>query len=392
MLRIAPLRLAGAALALIAALASPFVAAPARAADPPSFGIGALLAMTGSAPFYGTVMSRGAQLAVDEINAKGGIDGIKLELFIEDHKSGNAKEAVAGMNRLISLHNVQAVETSFTPPTLAVAPIADEKQIFMLNGGGVSQTMVGASKYLVHNRSLAADLARALVVRAKERGFKKMAIVVWKTDAGDNAREILTKEWKAAGGEVVADESVVPDAANIDTQVAKLRASNPDFIASAVFRPTVGLLLKRVRELGMKQPLIGLEYTPDDAKTAGKQATGFEYVTDYFQPSADNPWSERFAKAYKEKYGEEPEFYAANYYEGIYVIAEAIRRARKKGGDYWNGARLMDALKENPVVDSVYGTTMRFQDNGVAQKRVGLFEVTDGEKDEKKFVKFIAAP
>lgn len=360
----------------------------ARAADPETYNIGTLLAMTGGGSYYGTVMSRGEQLAIDEINAKGGIGGKKLKLFIEDHQSGNANASVAGFNRLVSLHGVEAILTSYTPPTLAIAPLADEKKIFLVNGGGVSAAMVGASKYLVHNRALATNLAAAMIARAKEQGFKKMAIVVWKTDAGENVRDAAVKLWKAAGGEVVASESVVPDAANIDTQIAKVKASNPDFIASGVFRPTVGILIKRVREFGMTQPILGIEYTPDDAKVAGKYADGFEFTSDYFQPTEDNPWGQAFYKSYKEKFNQTPDFYAANYYEGVYVIAELIKRAKAKGGDYWNGASLMAALKADPVFKSVYGGTMRFAANGVAAKRVGLFVVKDGKQ---QFVKYVAS-
>src|SRR3546814_5377196 len=155
-------------------------------------------------------MSRGAQLAVDEINEAGGVGGQKLALFSEDHKSGNAQAAVAAMNRLLNIHNVRAVQTSFSPPTLAIAPIADEKEIFLINGGGVSASLIGASKYLVHNRSLATDLARGMTLRAHERGFEKMAIIAWKTDAGDSVREIAKKLWTELGHTVVAEEVVVP--------------------------------------------------------------------------------------------------------------------------------------------------------------------------------------
>ena len=365
---------------------------PAEAAKPDLFKIGAILAMTGGGNYYGTVMSRGAQLAIDEINAKGGVDGTKLELVIEDHKSGNAQAAVAAMNRLINIHNVQAVESSYSPPTLAIAPIADEKKIFIINGGGVSAQMVGASKYLVHNRSLASDLARGIINRAHERGFKKMAIVAWKTDAGESVRDIAKEIWTKLGGTVVAEETVVPGSANIDTQMAKLRTSNPDFILTAVFRPEVGTVLKRAREFGIKVPMMGIEYTPDDAKVAGEAAAGFEFTNDYFQPTADNPKAEAFYNAYKSKFDQEPDFYAANYYEATYVIAELLRRAYAAGNDTPNGEDLMNMLKKDPHFDSIYGGEMLFQENGVAAKRVGLFEV---QKDgEKKFVKFIetAAP
>src|SRR5690242_5612369 len=145
-------------------------AAQTRAADPPKdppvFKIGAILAMTGQASFYGQVMSQGMKQAVDEINAKGGIDGIKLEAEIEDHKGGGGQEGVAAMNRLVSIHHVKAVLTSFSAPTLGIAPIADQEKILLVNGGGVSNSLVGLSKYLFHIRSLASDLGRAAITEA----------------------------------------------------------------------------------------------------------------------------------------------------------------------------------------------------------------------------------
>src|SRR3546814_19550112 len=101
-------------------------AVPADAQPPAVYRIGAILSMSGSAPHYGTVMSRGALIAVDEINAAGGIDGVKVELVIEDHKSGNTQAAVAGMNRLITVSQSPAVMSSFSGPTVAIAPISKE--------------------------------------------------------------------------------------------------------------------------------------------------------------------------------------------------------------------------------------------------------------------------
>lgn len=352
--------------------------------DPEVYRIGAILAMSGKADWYGKVMSQAVQQAVDEINAKGGIDGIKLEAVIEDHKSGVAKEGVAAMTRLINLNGVQAVLTSFSPPTLAIAPIADEKEILLLNGGGVSTALIGASKYLFHNRSLASDLGQAAAKRAKELGLKKMAQLAWKTDAGDSVIAAVDPYWKSAGGEVVATEFMEVGAPNIDTQVAKIRASKPDWVGLWLFSPDPGLALKKIREFGMDVPVIGIEYNADIQKVGGKYTDGYQYTSDYFAPT--EPWSEQFATDYKARNGEAPEFYAANYYEGVYVIAEAIRRARAKGGDYWNGAKLAAAIRDNPVFDSVYGGQMTFQDNGVAKKKVALFEVKDGKSSFLNYI------
>ncbi len=375
---------AGVAAATLGMAATAFAAEKPQ--DPASFNIGAILAMSGKANYYGTVMSHGIQQAVDEINAKGGVDGIKLEAFIDDHKSGVAKEGVDAMNRLMDLHHVQAVMTSFSPPTLAIAPIADQKGIFLINGGGVSQALVGASKYLFHNRSLGSDLGKAAVTYAHSEGWKKMAQLSWNTDAGDSIVAVVKPYWESHGGTVTASEKMDVGAPNIDTQIAKIRVSNPDFVTLWLFSPDPGLAMKRIRELGMKQPVLGVEYTADVQKLGGKYMDGYRFFSDYFTPSADNPWSQQFADGYKKRYGEAPEFYAANYYEGVYVIAELIKRARAEGGDYWHGDKLAAVLRANPSFDSVYGGKMVFQANGVAKKRVAMFEIVNGEK---KFVKYV---
>ncbi len=360
-------------------------AAPAQ--EPDVYRIGAILSMSGATPHYGTVMSRGALVAVDEINAAGGIDGRKLELVIEDHKSGSTQAAVAGMNRLINVVKTPAVLSSFSGPTVAIAPISKEKQVFVLNGGGVSLKMIGVSPYMFHNRSLATDLAAAAVRRAKDRGFKRIAQIAGRSEFGDSVIAASQEVAKKLGMEVVATEQFAADATNIDTQVAKLRAAKPDVVLNWPTTPQAGLVVKRVREIGMEQPIISMEWTNEDTKLAGvASSNGVEVATDYFAPAADNPMGQRFYDEYKKRYGEDPDFYAANYYEAVQVIATLIRRAKAKGGDFWTGARLTEALWEDPAFDSVYGGKMTFQKNGVALKRVAILKVDEGALKLERFL------
>jgi branched-chain amino acid transport system substrate-binding protein len=351
--------------------------AQAQGQTPKTHKIGAILAMSGGASWYGTVMSQGIQQAVAEINAKGGVNGIPLEAVIEDHKSGNAQEAVSAMNRLMSIHGVKMVMTSFTAPTQAIAPLADQNKVFLINGGGVSNSLVGVSKYIVHNRSLAADLGRGAALQAKALGAKKIAAIQWKNDAGDSIVKVVHPAWEKSGGSVAAVEAVPQGISNMDTQI--------DAIMLWMFNPEVGLALKRIREFGMKQPVIGVEYTGNDAKVAGTHGEGYYFLNDYFQATADYPWSMAFAKGYEERYKAKPEFYAANYYEGVYVLAELIKRVAAKGAAA-DGESMRAALKANPKFDSVYGGQMNFQENGVASKKVGLFQVKDGQN---QFIKYI---
>lgn len=351
-----------------------------------TFTIGAILAMTGKADWYGKVMGQGARLAVDEINAKGGVDGTKLVLEIEDHKGGVARDAVSGMNRLINMYDVKAVLTSFTPSTLAIAPIADQKNIILFNGGGVGQSMIGAARNIFHNRSLSSDLGVAAVAWALDNNYKRLAQLIWKTDAGDDVVKVVKPYMEEHGGEITATETMDPGAASIDTQVAKIRASKPDIIGLWMFSPDPGTAMKRIREFGMDTPVIGIEYTPDAQNIGGKYMEGYHFMADYFQVTDDNPWGQRFEKAYKDTYGEAPEFYAANYYDAVYVIANLLKQAKAANESEINGDVLAKYLRANPSVDTVYGGKMVFQDNGVAKKPVALFEVENGKPEFLEYV------
>ncbi|MBI4590778.1 MAG: ABC transporter substrate-binding protein [Candidatus Rokubacteria bacterium] len=359
---------------------------PARAADPKSYKIGTILAMTGAGAFYGKVMSQGAQLAMEELNARGGVDGVKFELVVEDHKSGQPKEAVSAINKLVNIDRVPFVLTSYSSPTLAILPIANEHKVMLLNGGGVSPKLVNASPFLFHNRVLANYQALGVVERAKERGFKKMAMLHWNDDAGNGVRDFIVPIWKKMGGAVVADEAHPVGATDFTTQIAKIKQTQPDLLAMWTWGKDLGIAVKQARDLGFTAPIMGIDYTPDAAKIAGAAIEGQEYVTDYFNPQGDEKWTRDFSAAYRKKYGEEPEIYAANYYEGVYILAELIRAAKKKGGDYWNGQRLKAALTEIRKFPSVYGGTVDFQEDGTSLKRVALFEVKDGKPAFKRFI------
>jgi branched-chain amino acid transport system substrate-binding protein len=363
-----------------AILAAPRVFAAQAPKDPPLFKIGVLLGLTDKANWNALVMQRGILMAVEELNAAGGIDGIKVEAVIEDHQ-GVPRVGVDALQRLRSRHDIQAVLLSYSTIGLATAPICEENKIFMLDGGSVTDALVGPFKYLFHNRSVASVMARAALTIPKKLGFKKMAQMVASTDDGQSLMRAAEADWKAYGGQIVATEQALSAASNVDTQVSKLKAaSDAEFLAIWQFSPGPGLVMKRAREFGMKQPIIGIEYTAEIGKVAGPHVEGYMFAMDYFNPDSGDDWPKRFTESYRKRNnGENPEVYAANYYEGIYVVAEAIKRARTEGGNYFTGERLAEALRKSPVVPSVYGGNMTFQPDGTGLKRVGVFKVADGK-------------
>ena len=190
---------------------------------------------------------------------------------------------------------------------------------------------------------------------------------------------------------MVANERYARESGNMDTQITKLRASGCDVLALWLFDPDPGLGLKRAREFGMKQMIVGIEYTAQIARVAGPAVEGYQYSSDFFDRNSQEPALKAFNEGYMARYHEPAEFYAANYYEGFRLLAECIRRARAQGGDYFKGSRLVAALRANPVFPTVFGGDLTFQPNGVALKPIALFAVKDGRGVFQRFVKLDSA-
>src|SRR5690606_14497024 len=104
--------------------------------------IGIATAMTGASAVYGDMIVKGAQLAADEINAEGGLSGHTLKVIVEDHAT-NPDKAVTAVQKLLSVDKVNYILTSFTAPTLALRPLACEREVPMLNGGAIGADLIG---------------------------------------------------------------------------------------------------------------------------------------------------------------------------------------------------------------------------------------------------------
>ncbi len=202
---------------------------PIRAQEP--IKIGMILAMTGPGAFYGQVMSRGAQLAVDQINKAGGIGGRRLQILIEDHKSGDADAGVTGARKLLDVDKVAVILTSYSAPTLAIQPLAVEKKVLLLNGGGVGSVLVGKAA-LYNTRMLSSQTAPFVVQWSVGRlKAKRIATLFWNDAAGQGVNSAIKETCAKLGCQVVAQEPHDIGAKNYSPQLAPIKATRPDVLA-----------------------------------------------------------------------------------------------------------------------------------------------------------------
>ncbi|OGL13487.1 MAG: hypothetical protein A3I14_05310 [Candidatus Rokubacteria bacterium RIFCSPLOWO2_02_FULL_73_56] len=345
--------------------------------------LGMLLAMTGPGAFYGQVMSRGAQLAVDQINKAGGLGGYKLELVIEDHKSGDADAGVSGARKMLDVDKVPVILTSYSAPTLAIQPLAVEKKALLLNGGGVGSQLVNKPN-LYNTRMLSSQTAPFIVQWATGKlKAKRVAMLYWNDAAGQSVAGAIKETCAKAGCQVVAQEPHDIGAKSYTAQLARIKAARPDVLALGTWGDDVGYVLNQARAYGLTVPILGIEWTPNAQKIGGKAMESYVIAVDRFDPEGGDAKTKAFVEAYRAAYKGAPEFYAANYYEHVqYVLQPLIKRVVARKGDPSKPgeilAEMASALKAGATFQSVYGGDMQLHGDGTVIKPLGVFEVKDG--------------
>jgi len=316
---------------------------------------GMMLAMTGQGSFFGKVMSSGAQLAAAQIKVA---DGFSYDIHIADHKSGDVPAALSGTRQLVTQNSVKILQTSYGAPSEAIVPLIAQNKLLSFNGGGSSPGQVG-KPFLWQTRMIFGDDPCPGGLTWLHKQFPdatKLAIVGTQENGVAGAKTIAPAVWKTlTGGSVVANEQHDVGATDFGSIVARIKSSKPDAILTFSFGDDVGYLVKQLREANVTVPIMGIEFTDQAAKVAGKAYETYNFATDFYDPANPNPWNKIFVEGYNKMFGADPEYYGANYYEQVFFVWELVRRVLADGGDPKDTALLEKALEANPKFKSLYG-------------------------------------
>jgi branched-chain amino acid transport system substrate-binding protein len=186
---------------------------------------------------------------------------------------------------------------------------------------------------------------------------KKIPLVGWDLGAEDapiiaDFKQQLTKAGLKPGAIVLTKVG----ATDYSTAIQQLKSDNPDLVFVSLYGLDPGYFMKQYVTSGINKPVIGYEFTPDAAKTAGSAYNSYMFAYDYFDAAnPTNGWGKIFVSEYQAAYGSPPDFYAANFYENTFTVWDLIRRVSASGGDIHSGTALQNALMANPTFKSVYG-------------------------------------
>lgn len=370
--------------AVCAATALAFASLGAQAADK-TMNVGLSDALSGGGAVYGLPQQRAIDLAVDEINAAGGIavggDTYRIKTIAYDDKA-DPTEATNVVRKLIDRDNVKVLlGFCCSASGGAVASFIGREDVLMLVGTAGARDITAAGNPNVFRTRPPGDYTGAAAGRyLYDKGVRNLGVLAVRDVAlFTQYREELIKAFTEAGGKVIAVETFGGQDRDMTSQLTKLRALKPDAVFISGYVEQAAFAYRQSKELGMKMPRYG--FSGGSEAQFLKVATNdqMEGVTDllaveFSVQALGSENARRFAEAYKAKYKEEPTPNTAYAYDQVYVLRDAIKKAQTTS----DVKKLIAAVRTLPVPQEALLKYIpidgkMFDDNGQAYISNGAF-------------------
>jgi branched-chain amino acid transport system substrate-binding protein len=323
------LRLFAATAVIIALSVAPVLAAPA-------IKIGAILAVTGPASFLGAPEAKTLEMLVEEINAKGGINGSKIELVIKD-SGASPEKAISFAKQLIEEEKVFAIiGPSTTGETMAIKNIAEEGKTLLLSCAAAEVIVNPVAKYVFKTPQMDKHAVIRIFQQMKKMGITKIGVLSSNTGFGKAGKEQIEKLAPEHGIQILVNEVYDKAATDLTAEVTKVKAANVQAIVNWSIEPAQAIVIKNVRQIGMTVPIFqshgfgNIGYV----KAAGAAAEGAIFpagrllVADVL--SDKNPQKAvllSYKKSYEAKYKEDVSTFGGHAYDAMKILEQALKAA-----------------------------------------------------------------
>lgn len=338
-------------LVLIVGLLSVYGVA-AQSSEPIYIGVSGPL--TGPAAQYGEQWKKGFDLALEEINAAGGIDGRELAYIFEDSQADPKQSVVVAQKFVADERIIVELGDFSSTASMAASPIYQRGGLvqFGFTNSHPDFTFAGGD-YTWSTSVTQAQASPALADFAVTTlGLKKLAIFQINNDWGKATVDLLSPRVEELGAEIVSVQPYLPDDKDFRSAITSVKETNPDGIILVSYQADGALIAQQVREAGLAVPFVGSAslQSPDFIELGGEAVEG-ALVLGEFLVTDPRPEVQAFVESYREKYDEDPDLFAALAYDTIYLITEAIR----VGGPTREGIHAaLPQLQDVPSV--VYGS------------------------------------
>lgn len=348
--------------------------------------IGGVGPLTGDYSTYGVSVQNGAQIAVDEINKAGGVNGVKLELKFQDDET-DATKAVNAYNTLMDAGMKVSLGAVTSAACIAVANETQKDGILMLTPSGSQKECVQYDNCfrICFNDPQQGTVSADYI--AKNMDVKKVAVIYDKSnDYSAGIADNFEKEAKVKGLEVVAKQAFT-DQTNTDfnVQLQKAKDAGAELIFLPIYAQEAASILMQAQKAGMNIPFFGCDGLDGIFEKLGKAnvaaSEGVMLLTPFAADAKDEK-TQGFVKAYKAAYGENvtPDQFAANGYDAVYTIKAALEKADIKDANIdvkELGTKLTAAMTEI-TVEGLTGT-MTWTADGEPTKEAKAVKIVNGE-------------
>ena len=333
-------RVAGLLLAGLFALVSGSAIAQAKA----PYVIGAVLSLSGPVAANGVPTREGILLAVEQINAAGGIDGHPVQVLFEDDQS-KPDQAVILANKLITQDRVlMLLGASFGSTTNAIAAVVDKLKIPHLSATAWTKAdlrLVPQTFYFLVDFETVMDQMLGYIT--KDLGVKRVGMLRLTREYGQIASESLAKLKAKHGVEVVREERGNDPDTDFTPQLTNIRAAKPEAMISWFANPAGAISIKNMRQLGMSMPVLGpVSMATRPMITAGGAAAEGTVLQSFIAPDDPLPRQKAFVDAFNKKHGKLPEVFES---VGFDMAQVGFMALKKVGGERPDPARLRDEIE-----------------------------------------------
>ena len=345
--------------------------------------IGAIGPVTGAAAVYGQAVKNGAELAVEEINAAGGINGAQVEFKFEDDEH-DAEKAVNAYNNLKDWGMQALLGTVTSAPCVAVGEVANQDNMFLLTPSG---TAVECVQYDNAFRVCFSDPMQGLE-SAKyigENGLaSKVAVIYDSSDVySTGIYEAFVKEAANQDFEVVAAEAFTSESkTDFSVQLQKAKDSGAELVFLPFYYSEASLVLKQAAGMNYNPIFFGCDGMDGILAVEGfdaNLANNLMFLSP-FTPTSTDEAIQKFVTAFKDKYGDTPNQFAADAYDGIYAMKAAREKADVKPG--MASSDVCDGLKSAMVeieIDGVTAKGLTWEASGEPSKEPMVVKIENGD-------------
>jgi branched-chain amino acid transport system substrate-binding protein len=337
--------------------------------------IGEFASLTGTTASFGVSSHNGTVMAIDEINAAGGLFGKPLRLITEDDQS-KAGEAATVVKKLISRDGIVALLGEVASSrSLEAAPICQQASIPMVSPASTNPKVTEQGDFVFRVCFIDPFQGTVLSKFSLNKGWKKIAILTdVKQDYSVGLSEFFKAHFVANGGMIVNEQSYSSGDKDFKAQLTAIKASAPDAIVASGYYTEAGLIALQARELQLNVPLLGGDGwdSPSLVEVGGKAVEGC-FFSNHFSTEDPAPLIQDFLKRYRDKFNEEPGAMSALGYDSAMILVDAMKRAGTT-----DGRAVRDALAATKDFTAITGKiTLNPQRN--ADKSAVVLEVKEGK-------------